>query len=137
MNPILKNVLAVITGLLVGNVVNMGIIMMSGTMIPPPEGADVTTVEGLKDSMHLFTPINFLMPLLAHALGSFAGAWVAAMIAATHKMKFAISIGTFFLIGGIYMVTLVPSPVWFTVLDLGLAYIPMAWLAGKLVASKS
>ncbi len=87
--------------------------------------------------MHLFTPINFLMPWLAHALGSFAGAWVAAMIAATHKMKFAISIGTFFLIGGIYMVTLVPSPVWFTVLDLGLAYIPMAWLAGKLVASKS
>lgn len=37
-----------------------------------------------------------------------------------------------FLYGGISMVSQVPSPMWFTVLDLGLAYIPMAWLATKM-----
>ena len=36
-----------------------------------------------------------------------------------------------FLYGGISMVTQVPSPVVY-VLDLGIAYIPMAWLATKM-----
>ena len=44
--------------------------MMSSSLIPPPEGADVTTLEGLKTSMHLFQPKHFLMPFLAHALGT-------------------------------------------------------------------
>ena len=39
--------------------------------------------------------------ILAHALGTFAGAFLAALIAANHKMKFAPGIGVFFLMGGI------------------------------------
>lgn len=59
MNPNLKNILAVVTGAVIGSVVNMSIITMSGSVIPPPEGADVTTMEGLKASMHLFQPKHF------------------------------------------------------------------------------
>lgn len=136
MNPILKNVLAVIAGAIVGSAVNMGIVMISGSVIPPPNGADTTTMEGLKESMHLFQPQHFIFPFLAHALGTFAGALLAAVIAANRKMIFALSIGAFFLIGGIINVTMLPSPVWFTVLDLACAYIPMAYLAGKLVSNK-
>ena len=132
MNPILRNVLAIITGVIVGSVVNMGIINISGSIIPPPEGSDLTTMEGLKAAMHLFEPQHFIFPFLAHALGTFVGAFLAALIAATHKMKFAFAIGFFFLIGGIYMVVLLPSPLWFNILDIAVAYIPMAWLGGKL-----
>lgn len=106
--------------------------MVSGSIIPPPEGADLTTTEGLKEAMHLFKPINFLMPFLAHALGALVGAFIAALIAASHKMKLALVIGFFFLIGGIMMVFMLPSPTWFTILDLVVAYIPMAWIGGKL-----
>jgi len=133
MNPIIKNIIAVIAGFLVGSVVNMGIIMISGSIIPPPNGADVTTTEGLKASMHLFQPKHFIMPFLAHALGTFAGALLAVLIASSHKMIFALGIGVFFLVGGIVSVFMLPSPTWFTVLDLAVAYIPMAYLAGKLV----
>ena len=136
MNPIIKNILAVLTGGIIGSVVNMGIIMISGSVIPPPGGADVTTMEGLQASMHLFEPKHFLMPFLAHALGTFAGALVAALIAANHKMLFALVIGVFFLAGGIGNVLLLPSPLWFTIVDLVGAYFPMAWFAGKLVAKK-
>ncbi len=136
MNPIIRNILAVIAGGIVGSVVNMGIIMISGSVIPPPGGADVTTMEGLQASLHLFEPKHFLMPFFAHALGTFAGALVAALIAANHKMLFALVIGAFFLAGGIGNVLLLPSPVWFTVVDLAGAYFPMAWIAGKLVAKK-
>ena len=44
MNPIFKNILAVIAGCVLGSAVNMGIIMVSGSIIPPPDGADVTTM---------------------------------------------------------------------------------------------
>jgi len=56
---------------------------------------------------------------------------VAGLIAASHKMRFALGIGAFFLIGGIVMVISVPSPTWFAALDLLVAYIPMAYLGGK------
>lgn len=136
MNTIFRNILAVIGGILLGSAVNMGIIMISGSIIPPPEGADVTTTEGLKMSMHLFQPQHFLFPFLAHALGTIAGALSAALIAVNHKMKFALGIGAFFLMGGISSVLMLPSPLWFSVLDLAIAYIPMAYLAGKIAVNR-
>jgi hypothetical protein len=47
-------------------------------------------------------------------------------------MRFALAIGLFFLIGGITSVYMLPSPVWYTVLDLVGAYLPMGYLGGKL-----
>jgi hypothetical protein len=136
MNPILRNILAAIAGAVIGSVVNMGIIMVSSSIIPPPEGADLTTVEGLKASMHLMQPKHFIFPFLAHALGTLAGAYVAAKLAVTHKMKFAIGIGVLFLAGGIANVFMLPSPAWFTILDLVGAYLPMGYLGGKLAMKK-
>ncbi|HCE54539.1 MAG TPA: hypothetical protein DER05_05825 [Lutibacter sp.] len=136
MNPILKNILAIIAGIIIGSGVNMGIIMISGSIIPPPNGADVTTSEGLKASMHLFQPKHFVLPFLAHSLGTFSGALIAAIIAANNKMKFALGIGVFFLTGGIASVFMLPSPTWFTVLDLLGAYLPLAYFAGKLIVKK-
>lgn len=133
MNPILKNILAIIAGIIIGSIVNMGIIMMSSSIIPPPDGADVTTMEGLKASMHLFEPKHFLMPFLAHAIGTLVGAYFAALIAVNHKMKFALATGIFFLLGGIANTFMLPSPTWFTIIDLVGAYIPMAYFGGKLV----
>ena len=64
------------------------------------------------------------------------GAIVAALIAARSKMYMAIFVGAFFLAGGIYMVYMVPSPTWFIVLDLVVAYIPMAWLGAKIAGRR-
>ena len=132
MNKIVRNVLAVITGIILGSVVNMGIIMLQGYFIVLPEGVDVTNTESLQSSMHLFGPKHFIFPFLAHAIGTLVGAYLSARIAASHKMKFALGIGIFFLIGGISMVFMMPAPVWFVVLDLSVAYIPTGWLGGRL-----
>ena len=136
MNKIVRNVLAVITGIILGSAVNMGIIMLQGYFIALPEGVDVTNTESLQSSMHLFGPKHFIFPFLAHAIGTLVGAYLSARIAASHKMKFALGIGIFFLIGGISMVFMIPSPIWFAILDLSVAYIPMGWLSGRL-ATKS
>jgi hypothetical protein len=136
MNPIVKNILAVIIGIVAGSAVNMGIIMISGSIIPPPEGVDNTTMEGLKAGLHLFQPKHFLFPFLAHALGTFVGALLAAIIAANRKLLFAMVIGVFFLAGGIANILMLPSPTWFTIVDLVGAYLPMAFFAAKLVPVK-
>ena len=128
MHPILRNILAILAGILVGSAVNMGFIMISGSVIPPPNGADVTTTEGLKATMHLFEPRHFIFPFLAHALGTLAGAFLTATIVTKHKIKFALVIAAFFLAGGIASVMMLPSPTWFTLLDLIGAYIPMGFL---------
>lgn len=132
MNPILRNTLAVVAGLIVGNIVNMGLITVSGSIIPPPEGLNPESIESLKEHMHLFEPKHFLMPFLAHALGSLAGAFVAALLANSYKLQLALFIGFLFLIGGVAMIFMVPSPTWFTALDLILAYLPMGWLGYKI-----
>jgi hypothetical protein len=135
MNPVVKNILAVVAGVIVGSIVNMGIIMISGSIIPPPEGGDITTMEGLKETMHLFEPKHFIFPFLAHALGTLVGAFVATKIAATRKMLMALIIGLFFLIGGTVNIAMLGGPMWFTALDIIMAYMPMAYL-GWMLAKK-
>ena len=136
MNKTVRNILAVIVGAIAGSLVNMGLIMISGSIIPPPEGVDNTTVEGLRDGIQLFRPIHFLFPFLAHALGTFVGAMLTAFIVSNRKILFAMIIGTFFLAGGVANVLMLPSPLWFTLVDLIGAYLPMAFLAGKLTNPK-
>src|SRR5690606_40538131 len=72
-----RNILAVISGLVIGSLVNMALIMVSGKIIPLPEGIDNQTTEGLAAGIHLFEPKHFIFPFLAHALGTFVGAFLA------------------------------------------------------------
>ena len=125
----LRNVLAVLAGIVLGGAVNTALITLSPSLIPPPAGVDVTNAESLSGAMHLFEPRHFIMPFLAHALGTLAGALVAYLIAASHKAHLAYVIGVVFLCGGLAASFMIPAPAWFIVLDLVAAYLPMAWLA--------
>ena len=132
MNKILKNILALVAGFLLGSAVNMGLIMISGSVIPPPAGVDNSTMEGLKEGMHLFEVKHFIFPFLAHACGTFVGAFLVYLIAGSHQLKFALAIGCFFLLGGLINVFMLPTPLWFAIVDILVAYIPMAWIASLL-----
>ena len=132
MNPTLKNILAVITGIIVGAIVNMGILWLLADLIPPPEGVNINDLESLKENMSRFEPKHYLSPFLAHALGTLVGAFTCARIAAKHKARMTYIVGAFFLLGGLSNIIMLPSPTWFIVLDLVLAYIPMAWLGARL-----
>ncbi len=131
MNPVLKNILAVVLGWLIGSIVNMALVF-TGHSVYPIEGVDPNDIEAMAEVMPTLSSEYFLFPFLAHALGTLVGAFVAAKIAATRKMTFALVIGVIFLLGGIWVSTMIPAPTWFTATDLILAYIPMAWIGGKL-----
>lgn len=120
--------LAVLAGVAIGGIVNMGIITLGPMLIPPPAGADLTTAEGLKAAIPLMEPKHFATPFLAHALGTLIGAFVAAALAPSRRALAAYVVGVLFLAGGIAASVMIPAPMWFIGLDLLVAYFPMAWL---------
>lgn len=132
MSRFLRMLVAVVAGFVLGSVVNMALITVSGDVIPPPVGADVTTMEGLEASLHLFQPRHFIFPFLAHALGTLVGALVACWLAPARSSIPAYVVAGLFLLGGMANAFLLPAPTWFIVADLLLAYLPAAWLGQAL-----
>lgn len=131
MKLILRNGLALVAGWIVGSIVNMGLIVL-GHAVFPIEGVNTENMEELAAVMPTLSAEYFLFPFLAHAVGTFVGALVAAALAVTHKKKFALAVGVLFFIGGVMVNMMIPGPTWFTVTDLVLAYLPMAWLGGQI-----
>lgn len=136
MNPIIKNVLAVIAGYLGGSVINMGLVL-SGHKLLPIEGIDPNDMQELAAVMPTLEVEYFIFPFLAHALGTLGGASISGVIAASHKMKFSLGIGGLFLLGGITVNFMLPGPIWFAITDILFAYVPMAWVGGKIAMKLS
>lgn len=124
----LRLTLAIVAGIVAGAIVNSALVKVGPSLIPPPPGSDMTTADGLRATMPLLEPRHFLMPFLAHALGTFVGALLGVLVTRTHHDAVAYTVGIVFLCGGIAASFMIPAPTWFIAADLVLAYIPMAWL---------
>jgi hypothetical protein len=126
------NLFIFVVCVLTGGMLNGIIVQYSGAIIPPPTGFDLTTEEGLKAAMSMMEPRHFIMPFLAHAIGTLVGAFFVTLFIKDRKLFRALLVGFLFFLGGAWMVFELPSPLWFDAVDLGLAYIPMAWIGYKL-----
>lgn len=135
MNPIVRNILAVIVGWLSGSIINMGIVSL-GHKLFPIEGIDPNDMEALAAAMPNMEFKYLIFPFLAHALGTLVGAAIASYIGVGHKMKLALGVGVIFLIGGIAVNIMIPGPLWFTIIDIIFAYIPMAWIGGSIFSNR-
>ncbi|MEO1216680.1 MAG: hypothetical protein AAFY45_24370 [Bacteroidota bacterium] len=132
MNPTLRNVFAIVAGAVIGGLVNSGLINIGPSIIPSPEGMNPADMESIKEYMPQMEFRHFIFPFLAHALGTLIGAFTAAKLGASQHQRLGLFIGFFFLIGGIIAVNMLPSPLWFNIVDLLGAYLPMAFLGSKL-----
>ena len=125
MKQTLKNIAIVILGIIVGMIVNIGLIILGGTIFPPSEN---------------FEPMNamnwdfkyFIFPFLAHSIGTLTGALTVSKLSNKSSIILPLIVGLYFLLGGIYMITILPAPMCFVLLDVVLGYIPMALLGWKL-----
>jgi hypothetical protein len=131
-NQVWRVILATCAGLVLGMAVNSVLISQSHLIIPPPEGTDLTNVEGITKALPLLQPLHFLVPFFAHALGTFTAVFIAGSIVPFLKWKFAIIFGVINLVGGIGAAVMIPAPKWFIVTDLALAYLPFAFLGAWL-----
>lgn len=136
MNSVVRNILAVVVGWGVGSFVNMALVKLGHTLFPI-EGVDLNDMQTMASVMPTLDFKYFIFPFLAHALGTLLGATIAGLIATGHKMRFSLGIGALFLVGGIMVNYMIPGPRWFSISDILLAYIPMAWLGGKIAIRRS
>ena len=125
MKQTLKNIAIVILGIIIGMIVNIGLIILGGIIFSAPEN---------------FEPMNamnwdlkyFIFPFLAHSIGTLSGALIVSKLSKKSSIILPLIVGLYFLLGGIYMITILPAPMWFVLLDVILGYIPMALLGWKL-----
>jgi len=130
---ILKRTIVIFIALFAGAMLNGAIINISSKVIPPPAGFDLTTAKGLQAAMPHMGPEHFVFPFLAHALGTLISALLISRFLKSQQFVFAMMAGILFMLGGISMVIMLPeTPIWFVLLDLIVAYIPMALLGNKL-----
>ena len=125
MKQILKNIGILILGIIIGMIVNMGLIIIGGIIFP------------LSESFEPMNAINwdfkyFIFPFFAHSIGTLSGAFIVSKLSKGYHIIIPLTVGLFFLWGGIYMVMILPAPIWFISLDLILCYIPMALLGWKI-----
>ena len=125
MKQTLKNIAIVLLGIIFGMIVNIGLIILGGTIFPPSEN---------------FEPMNainwdlkyFIFPFLAHSIGTLSGAIIVSKLSKKSSIILPLVVGLYFLSGGIYMSAILPAPMWFILLDVILGYIPMALLGWKI-----
>jgi hypothetical protein len=127
-------VLAVIGGAVVGSAFNMAIIMLSWVVYPLPAGMDTSDPATMKTYVASLPMPAFLLILLAHAGGAFVGGLVAAWVGRRFQPVLGGIIGALFLVGGAVSMISIPCPVWFAIADL-LSYVPSG-VVGAMLAPR-
>lgn len=125
-----RNVIAVISGIIAGMALNMGILQISYLAYPIPEGLDINDPAQLQDYLDTLPATAFLVAMLAHLAQSFGGGWVAARLGSSRPMLLAMIVGAGSLAGGVMMMTMVKGPAWMAI-ELPL-YLVVAWIAGRM-----
>jgi hypothetical protein len=116
MLSILRSVVAVVVGLLAGFVVVAVGEMIGHHVAPPPPGLHHSNAESFAAAIEKVSPVVFVPVLLAWAVGTFAGSWVAARIASRRKIWHGLIVGGAFLAATIAILVSIPHPAWVAIL---------------------
>ncbi len=129
----LRNTLAFLLAVIAGSAFNMALVTVSQAMYPVPDGLDPNDFEAFR--AHVVAngiPTGALMiVLVAHAGGSLVSGFVCGLVARRSWYAAAAVLGILWTCGGVAMLMMLPSPIWFAVTDV-LLYVPAALLGAKL-----
>ena len=103
----LRNVIAVIIGIIAGMALNLGILEINYLAWPIPKGLDISDSAQLQNYLDTLPVLAFLGAMAAHLAQSFGGGWVAARLGSSHPMLLAMIVGTVSLAAGVMMMTMV------------------------------
>ena len=126
----LRNIAAVIAGLVVGMIVNLALIQLNTVFFPLPDGVDMTDTAKREDAIQGMPAASWTLVFAAHLGQAFVGGWVAARLGASRRMVLAMIVGVLSLAGGIANAVMLSAPVW-TWIEMPF-YPLVAWLAGRM-----
>jgi hypothetical protein len=123
----------------VGIIVTMGLIMglesLCTYLYPLPDGLDMHDHNAMRTYMDQLPIGAFLLILAGWAIGSCAGAWVAARLAGRAPMTHGLIVGAWFLVGAIMTMMMIPHPVWMIVGGIA-ALAGCSYLGARLAATR-
>ncbi|MCA8974062.1 MAG: hypothetical protein KDC98_05035 [Planctomycetes bacterium] len=127
----IRNIIAVVVGLIVGSIVNMTLVFLNVFVLyPMPEGTDMMDQEQMNAYIATLPQTAFLVTLAAHVGQALVGGWVAARLAPRNAMRPALIVGVLTLLGCILNMQNIELPTWMLIeLPLCLA---AAWFVGQL-----
>ena len=128
----LRNIAAVIAGLVVGMLVNMALVLLNTVIFPLPDGVTMADSEALGAAVRDMPAVAWILVFAAHLGQAFVGGWVAARLGASRPLLLAMVVGVISLLGGIMNAVQLQTPAW-TWIEMPL-YLIVAWFAGSLVA---
>jgi len=130
----IRNICAVLVGLVAGMAVNMLISVLAMQLYPMPDGVGFGDAEAMPAYFESLPATAFLIVMLAHLGQAFVGGGIAAIISRNASLLVALIVGSLSLMAGLYNMMSLPHPAWMWV-EIPL-YLVAAWAAGRLVLAR-
>lgn len=131
----LKRILAVIGGIVVGSLTVAAVEMLGHYLYPLPAGMKSDDMEAMKEYIPNAPFMALFFVIIAYALAALVVGFVSTKIANDGKNKYAIIGGFIFVIITIINLAMLPTPVWFWVL--GIAVWGLVLIGYKLALNKN
>lgn len=129
----LRTVMAVVAGMVALVLVVALVEMLGHVVYPPPPNVDMTDPDQLNAMIGQLPTGALVSVVMAWALGSLAGGFVAHRVANRHRLMAALIVGGIMLALVIANLLMIPHPAWMTVAGLALP-LPLAWLGARIAA---
>lgn len=109
----LRNIGAVIAGLVVGSIVNMSLVMLNSSVLNPmPPGTDMNDPAQFGAYIETLPGWAFLVVMAAHLGQATVGGWVAARLGASKPVVLALIVGVLTMLGCVANLLMLPGPAW-------------------------
>jgi hypothetical protein len=128
-----KNLLAVVAGVIVGGLMVAVMEIIGHSLFPPPPGLDASNPASLAKLMEQVPMGAKLSVVVAWAVGSLAAGFVAGKLASFNGSTMALIAGGVLLCAGGYTMIAIPHPVWMVIAGL-LVPLPSAYAGWRLTA---
>jgi MFS family permease len=115
---IFRKILAVLGGVFFGVIAITLMEKLGQNLYPRPMGMKDNDMEALKQYVATAPFMALFFVILGYAAGAFVAGFIATKIAGDNKKTYAVICGVIFLLQGIYMMAVLPTPIWFWVLGI-------------------
>ncbi|MDF2552198.1 MAG: hypothetical protein K0R77_1473 [Chryseobacterium sp.] len=114
----LRKILAVIAGIISGGI-SVGIVQTVGhNLYPMPEGMKSDDMEAMKNYVETAPFMALFFVIISYVIAAVVSGFVSTKIADDGKKIYALICGIIFLIQSIYMMSVLPTPIWFWILGI-------------------
>jgi len=131
-----RNVGAILSGVVTAFVLILVIEKLGHLIYPPPTDLDFSDPEAIRPYMATLPFVALLFPMIAWVVGTFAGSLVASKIGTANPLAFAGVVGGLVLAATIANLIMIPHPAWFSAVSL-VAIAASAWFAAKIASGRS